>query len=327
MRLSWCATLLLIGMTQITNGQSPVVLTRSIDLPAVEGRIDHLTLDAARHQLFVAALGNNTVEVLDLDKGVRTHSLPGFPEPQGIVALPDLNLVAVANGQAGDLRLVDMATREIRKTIPLSEDADNVRYDAVVKRIYVAHGSGAISAVDAVSGRVLGGVRLGGHPESFQLERAGARVFANVPDAKQIAVIDRQTMKVVTTWAVTGAEANYPMALDEDGHRLFVGCRRPAKVLVFDTSSGRQIGAFDISGDTDDLFYDAARKRLYISCGDGFLDVFQQQDLGRFARIAQVATAAGARTSLFVPEQHRLYLAVPHRGDQKAGIRVYDVQK
>ena len=188
MRLSWCAILLLVGMTQTTNGQSPVVLARSIDLPAVEGRIDHLALATARHQLFVAALGNNTVEVLDLDKGVRTQSLAGFPEPQGIVALPDLNLVAVANGRAGDLRLVDMATRQIRQTIPLSEDADNVRYDAVTNRIYVAHGSGAVSAVDAVSGRVLAEVRLNGHPESFQLERAGSRIFVNVPDAKQVAV-------------------------------------------------------------------------------------------------------------------------------------------
>ena len=327
MRLSWCATLLAVGVMQTAAGQGPLVLTQSIDLPAVEGRIDHLALDTARHQLFVAALGNNTVEVLDLEKGVRMASLAGFPEPQGIVALPDLNLVAVANGQSGDLRLLDMATRQLRKTIPLSEYADNVRYDEVARRLYVAHGSGAISAIDAASGRVLGEVRLGGHPESFQLERAGTRIFVNVPNAKHVAVIDRREMKVVATWPITGAESNYPMALDEEGHRLFVGCRRPARVLVFDTGSGRQVGTFDISGDTDDLFYDAARKRLYISCGDGFLDVFQQQDLGRFTRIAQVATAAGARTSLFVPEQHRLYLAVPHRGGQKAEIRVYELLK
>ena len=327
MRLSWCATLLAVGVMQTAAGQGPLVLTQSIDLPAVEGRIDHLALDAARHQLFVAALGNNTVEVLDLEKGVRIESLAGFSEPQGIVALPDLNLVAVANGQSGDLRLLDMATRHLRKTIPLSEDADNVRYDEVARRLYVAHGNGAISAIDAASGRVLGEVRLGGHPESFQLERAGTRIFVNVPNAKHVAVIDRREMKVVAAWPITGAESNYPMALDEEGHRLFVGCRRPARVLVFDTGSGRQFGTFDISGDTDDLFYDAARKRLYISCGDGFLDVFQQQDRGRFTRIAQVATAAGARTSLFVPEQHRLYLAVPHRGGQKAEIRVFELLK
>jgi DNA-binding beta-propeller fold protein YncE len=326
MRNSWWTTLLAVGMMQTSVGQGPVVLTRSIDLPAVEGRIDHLALDTARHQLFVAALGNNTVEVVDLDKGVRSRSLAGFPEPQGIVPLPDLNLVAVANGQAGDLRLLDMGTGQTRKTIPLSEDADNVRYDAAANRIYVAHGSGAISSVDAASGRALGSVALGGHPESFQLERTGTRIFVNVPPAKLVAVIDRQTMTLMATWPLAGAEANYPMALDEEGHRLFIGCRKPARVLVLDTRSGQQIGAFDISGDTDDLFYDAPRKRLYISCGEGFLDVFQQQDPTHFTRLAQVATAAGARTSLFVPEQQRLYLAVPHRGEQKAGIRVYELR-
>jgi DNA-binding beta-propeller fold protein YncE len=279
-----------------------------------------------RQQLFVAALGNNTVEVVDVGKGVRTRSLSGFGEPQGIVALPDLNAVAEANGQSGDLRMLDMVTLQITKTTPLSEDADNIRYDAAAKRLYVAHGSGAISAVDAISGRVLGEVRLAGHPESFQLERSGPRIFVNVPPARLVAVIDRQTMKLVATWPVTGAEANYPMALDEEGHRLFIGCRKPARVLVLDTRSGEQIGAFDISGDTDDLFYDAPRKRFYISCGEGFLDVFQQQDPTHFTRLARVATAVGARTSLFVPEQHRIYLAVPHRGDQKAEIRVYDVR-
>lgn len=326
MKLFWCATILAAGVFQAAPGPSPVVLTRSIDLPGVDGRIDHLALDAARQQLFVAALGNNTIEVLDLGKGIRTRSLSGFGEPQGIVALPDLNAVAEANGQSGDLRLLDMVTLQTTKTTPLSEDADNVRYDAAAKRLYVAHGSGAISAVDAVSGRVLGEVPVAGHPESLQLERSGPRIFVNVPPAKLVAVIDRQTMKLVATWPITGAEGNYPMALDEEGHRLFIGCRKPARVLVLDTRSGQQIGAFDISGDTDDLFYDAPRKRLYISCGEGFLDVFQQQDPTHFTPVAHVATAPGARTSLFVPDQQKLFLAVPHRGAQKAEIRIYELR-
>jgi hypothetical protein len=133
-------------------------------------------------------------------------------------------------------------------------------------------------------------------------------------------------MKLTATWPLAGAKANYPMALDEGGHRLFVGCRQPARVLIFDTVSGRQVGAFEISGDTDDLFFDTVRKRLYLSCGEGFLDVFQQQDADRLTRAAHVATAPGARTSLYVAQENRLYLAVPHRGDQKAEIRVYEVR-
>lgn len=325
MRLTWCVALLVAVTTQTNGGPAPVVLTRTIDLTAVEGRIDHLALDTVRQQLFVAALGNNTVEVLDLNKGVRRSSLPGFHEPQGIVALPDFNAVAVANGQSGDLRVLGMADLQTRRTVPLSEDADNVRYDAAAKRLYVAHGSGAISAIDAASGRVLGEVRLAGHPESFQLERSGSRMFVNVPAAKSVAVIDRVAMKLVATWPISGAEANYPMALDEEGHRLFVGCRKPARMVVLDTRSGDQITAFEMAGDTDDIFYDAARERLYVSCGDGFLDVFQHKGVATFARVAHVATAAGARTSLLVAEQQELYLAVPHRGSQKAEIRVYHV--
>jgi hypothetical protein len=133
-------------------------------------------------------------------------------------------------------------------------------------------------------------------------------------------------MKVIATWPIVGATSNFPMALDEVNHRVFVGCRQPAKVLVYDTTTGKESASFDIVGDTDDLFYDAARKRLYISGGEGYLDVFQEQHATSFARLAHVATAAGARTSLFVPEQARLYLAVPHRGSQKAEIRIYQAR-
>ncbi len=318
--------LLVLGVAQAASSQAPLVPRQTIDLPGVEGRIDHLALDGPRQQLFVAALGNNTVEVLDQAKGVRARSLPGFHEPQGIAFLPDSNLIAVANGQSGDLVLLDAADVSVKRTVPLSEDADNVRYDSDARRVYVAHGSGAISAVDPATGRILGAVSLPGHPESFQLERRGNRIYANVPDAGIVAVINRQTMKVEATWRVAGAKANYPMALDEDGHRLFVGCRQPAKVLIYDTASGTQTGTIDISGDTDDLFFDAARKRIYVSCGEGFIDVFQQQETGGFTRTGHVATAAGARTALYVAQQNRLYLAVPRRGAQKAEIRVYDVR-
>jgi DNA-binding beta-propeller fold protein YncE len=185
---------------------------------------------------------------------------------------------------------------------------------------------GALASINPADGKLLGQARLAGHPESFQLERSGSRIFVNVPDANQIAVVERAGMTVAATWPVVTAHANYPMALDEPNHRLFIGCRRPATVLVYDTTTGRQTGAFDIVGDTDDLFFDAARKRLYVSGGEGFVDVFQEQEAGRFTRVAHVATAAGARTSLFVPDQSRLYLAVPHRGNQKAELRIYEAR-
>jgi DNA-binding beta-propeller fold protein YncE len=310
---------------QVGASQEPLTLVRSIELPHVDGRIDHLAFDAATERLFVAALGNNTVEVLDAHAGVHVQSVPGFREPQGIAVSADTRAVAVANGQGEGLQLLSADDYRPGTVVRLGDDADNVRYDAAAKRLYVGYGDGALAAVDPAAGKLLGQAKLAGHPESFQLEREGSRVFVNVPNAAQIAVVDRASMKITGTWPVRTATANYPMSLDEADHRVFIGCRRPAKVLVLDTTSGKESSSFDTVGDTDDLFYDAARKRLYVSGGEGFIDVVQDQGSNKFARIARLPTAAGARTSLFVADQGRLYLAVPHRGSQRAEIRVYEV--
>ena len=325
MRVLLCA-IAICAAGQLPLTQEPLTQVGSIDLPRVDGRIDHLAFDAANQRLFVAALGNNTVEVLDLKSGTHLKSLPGFREPQGIAVVPDARLVAVANGQGDGVQLLNADDYRPAQMLKLGDDSDNVRYDASAKRLYVGFGSGALAAINPADARVLGQAKLAGHPESFQLERSGSRAFVNVPDAGHIAVIDRRAMKVVATWPVVGAKANFPMALDEANHRLFVGCRRPAKVLVYDTASGKEVGSFDIVGDTDDLFYDASRRRLYVSGGEGFIDVFQSQDGNRFTRLAHVATAAGARTSFFVADLNRLYLAVPHRGSQKAEVRVFEAR-
>jgi DNA-binding beta-propeller fold protein YncE len=318
----WSGILALLAATQV---QDPLVLVRTIELPQVEGRIDHLAVDVRNDRLFLAALGNDTVEVLDLRAGVHLRSLKGFHEPQGIALPPDGTIVAVANGQGADVQLLDRTGFQTTKTVRLGDDPDNVRYDAQTKRLWVGY-SGAVAALDAQTGDRLGEIKLAGHAESFQLEVNGPRIYVNVPGAGHIAVLDRQAMKPVSTWAVTEAQANYPMALDENGHRLFIGCRRPAKVLMYDTVAGRRVASIAVVGDTDDLFYDSRRNRLYVSGGDGAIDVFDASQADRLTRTAHVMTAPGARTSLFVPDQSRLYLAVPHRGSQKAEVRVYEAR-
>jgi DNA-binding beta-propeller fold protein YncE len=319
------AVLLLIGV-QPPSGQPPLRLLQNIELPRVEGRIDHLALDPTGQKLFVAALGNNTVEVVDVRSGTHIKSLPGFREPQGIAGVPDANLIAVANGQGEGAQTIDANDYHAAKAISFGEDADNVRYDAVAKTLYVGYGNGALAAISPGDGKVLGTVKLAGHPESFQLERVGPRIFVNVPTAAHIAVVDRHAMRVIATWPVSVAKSNFPMALDEANHRMFVGCRRPAKVLVYDTTTGKETGASDIVGDTDDLFYDAQRRRLYVSGGEGYVDVLDAHAPPAVTRLARMKTAEGARTSLFVPDQGRLYLAVPHRGAQHAEIRVYETR-
>jgi YVTN family beta-propeller protein len=310
----------------VLSAQEPLTLSRTILLPQVQGRIDHLAYDPDSKRLFVAALGNNSVEVIDTTTGTRTQGLPGFHEPQGIAVAASARRIVIANGEGGDVQLRNGADLHVATTVPLGDDADNVRYDPAAKRIYVGYGGGAIAVVDPADGRKLGEVRVAGHPESFQLETSGPRIFVNVPTAHQVAVVDRNALKLIATWPLTEAASNFPMALDEPGHRLFVGCRRPAKVLIVDTGSGKVTGTVDVVGDTDDLFYDAARRRLYVTGGEGFVDVVQQQDGSRFSRVAHIPTAPGARTSLWVAEQNRLYVAAPRRGSQMAEIRIYEAR-
>lgn len=317
--------LALIGPVVQAEEDLPLRMVQTIALPNVEGRIDHLAVDLKGQRLFVAALGNNTVEVLDLRAGARLHTITGLHEPQGVGFIPESSKLFVANAKGGACDVFDGASLKPVKTVKLSDDADNVRYDAAAGRVYVGYGDGALAVLDAASGDRLGDIKLDGHPESFQLEKSGPRIFVNIPTARKIAVVDRARAAVIASWKIDGRD-NFPMALDEEHHRLFVATRKPAKLVVFDTESGRAVASLDAPGDADDVFYDRARGRIYISGGEGFIGIFQQRDAAHYEARARIATAPGARTALFAPELARLYLAVPHRGGQKAEVRVYEAQ-
>jgi len=316
--------LALSALVPMLYAQSPssLELMTTIPLPNVSGRIDHLAYDAAGQRLFVAALGNDTVEVLDLSKGQYLRSLTGFHEPQGMAAIADLNAIAVANGGTGTLQMIDAATFQSRWTVNIGGDADNVRYDPIAKRIYVA-AVGGLFAVSAANGGSIQRVVIDGHPESFQLESAGTRVYANLPGifSSQIIASDRKTMSVQGRWSA-GCGGNYPMALDESTSRLFVGCRRPARVEAIDSRSGTVMASTEAVGDTDDLFYDVDRKRIYVIGGEGFIDVIDRQG-DTLHRVNRVSTRTGARTGLWVASLSRLYVAVPARGSEGAEVRVF----
>jgi YVTN family beta-propeller protein len=300
----------------------PLKPAATIPLEGVRGRIDHMAVDLDGKRLFVAALGNNTIEVIDLSAGKVTRSIPGIPEPQGLAYMPAAHKLFAASRGDGKLRIYDESWNV--SVQDLGSDADNVRFDAGANRIYVGYGEGALAAIDSGTGRKISDVPLGSHPESFQLETKSPRMFVNLPP-DHVSVVDRNANRVVATWPIPGS-ANYPMALDETNGRLFIGCRKPPKLLVLDTGSGRQIASLPIVGDTDDLFYDSAAHRLYVIGGAGSIDVIAQGGPDRYEHVASVATASGARTGLFVAGLKRLYVAVPHRGTQRASIRVFSTE-
>ncbi len=274
----------------------------------------------------MSALGNNTVEVIDLRKGERIHSITGLGAPQGIAYIPELDRIFVANDKGGICKIYDGKSFQIVGELDFKDDADNVRYDSATKQIFVGFGSGGIGIINAVDGKQVVSIKLTAHPEAFELEKRRKRIFVNVPNARHIAVIDRDKGEVVATWKTGDATANFPMALDETNHRLFIGCRSPSKLVVLNTASGDLIASIGISSDTDDIFYDSKRHRIYAICGAGKIDIIEQIDPNTYSAPTNIDTADGARTGLFVSERDTLFVAVPHRGSQNAEIRAYRVE-
>jgi DNA-binding beta-propeller fold protein YncE len=325
--LSGIASLVVLAAVAFGQESEPLRLVQTISLPDIQGRIDHFALDSDGQRLFMSALGNNSVEVIDLKAGKAIQTIRGLEEPQGVGYVNAAKKIFVANGGDGALRVLDGNSYRLLDTIAFSSDADNIRYDQQGKRVYVGYGDGALGIIDAYTGKRLGDIKLEGHPESFQLDASSSKIFVNVPHAGHIAVVDRDQQKVIARWPLQNAGANFPMALDQKDHRLYVVCRKPASLLVFDTDSGKQVTALPVVGDADDVFYDAASRSIYISGGEGYISVIRQTDVDHYEAIAKIETASGARTSFFAPDLGRLYLAVPRRGDRKAEIRVYEVRR
>jgi DNA-binding beta-propeller fold protein YncE len=296
-----------------------------IPLSNVNGRIDHISVDVSAERLFVSELGNNSVDVIDLVKGTRIHSMTGLDEPQGIVFVPESKKIYVANGGNGIVDIFNSDSYDLVKTINLSNDADNMRYDSDSKLVYVGYGNGALGIIDPITDNLTGSIKLDGHPESFQISHElQPGIFVNVPEDDSIQIADDQKLGVITKMSNIDAHGNYAMALDEDNHRLFVAYRQPSQLSVIDTDSGKSVAKLDVVGDADDIFYDDKNKQIYVTGGEGFLQVISQDNANNYHETAKIPTAGGARTSLFVPEIGRLYIAVPAYFGQEAQIQVYE---
>jgi hypothetical protein len=310
---------------------APLVLTGAVPLPNVKGRIDHFGFDSTNNRLFVSALGNNTEEIISIGAQTVIHTISGVPTPQGVVYSPETNKLFVGSDK-GKLYIYEGTAFDLIASIDFGDDVDNLRYDAAEKRVYVGYGdekTGAIGMVDAATNKRLDEeFKLGAHPESFQLAASGPNIYVNLPDLKQIAVVNRST-HAITHWPVR-FESNFPMALDEPDHRLFVTTRTPPQLAVFDTDSGRLVAALPTVQDADDLYYDSARKRVYIPGGEGYISVFQQDAADHYKLLAKVHSALGARTAGYFGKGRkgfdRFYLAVPARADHGAEVWIYTVQ-
>ena len=297
-----------LGIVRAQEPSAALLLERTIPLAGVTGRIDHMTVDIGRKRLLVAELGNGTVDVIDLVAGKIIRRIDGLPEPQGIGYAPKANLIAVASAGDGSVRLFRADDLAPLGMLGLGDDADNIRFDSRSGQLIVGYGSGGLAVIDPSNRSVLRRTALPAHPEGFQLDPLARRAFVNLPDAQQIAVVDLLSSKQVDTWQIPGLRANFPMARDETGASLAIVFRNPARLVLLDAKTGVVQVNLQTCGDADDVFFDPRRNRIYVSCGDGTVDVFQKAAT-TYRPIGSIKTASGARTSLFVPEMDRLFVA------------------
>jgi DNA-binding beta-propeller fold protein YncE len=289
---------------------SPLQLEAKIPLGDIRGRIDHMAIDLARRRLFVAALGNDGLAVVDLEAQRFDRIIGDLREPQGVGYDPATDTLYVANAGDGSVRLFKGSDLSPSERIDLGSDADNIRVDSKAGRVFIGYGDGALAIVDAVTHDKVASAPLQAHPESFQLDGNTGRIFVNVPKAGTIDVVDRQSGERIASWPTAGRGANFAMALDIARQHVLVAFRQPAELGIFSLVDGSFIASVTTCGDVDDLFLDSKRDRVYVSCGEGFLDVLAA-DGNSYRQVAHIATAPGARTSLFVAELDRLLLAVP----------------
>jgi DNA-binding beta-propeller fold protein YncE len=322
----------LIGIMALANtaGQAsaqsadtgPLQLETKIPLGDVRGRIDHMAVDLKRQRLFVAELGNDSVGIVDLPNRKLIHTISGLKEPQGVGYEPTTDMLYVANAGDGSVRLFEGSDYKATGRIELGSDADNIRVDAAARRVFIGYGSGALAVIDPSTRSKVGDISLTAHPEAFQIDPDTSQIFVNVPDARSIAVVDRVSQRQIGKWSLADRGANFPMAMDRVHRLVLVIFRATAELGVFSITDGKQIAAVETCGDADDLFIDAKRARVYVSCGAGFLDVLEAKET-TYRRIAHIPTVSGARTSLLVPEMDRLLVAVRGSSGERAAIWMF----
>ena len=330
LRAGLIATMSAVAFAASAKDDGPLHLTQTIPLPEVDGRIDHFSIDVKGSRAFLAALAKNTIEVVDLKAGRVTHTLPGFAKPQGVLFVPELNKLFVATGADGAVKTVDGKSLAVITTANVSLGADAIGYDARSREFYVGSGGGDankemgdLTVFDAATGAQVAALTADAHVGGSLVESHGERIFVLVPEKAQVIVLDRRTRAQVAKWIVPGIQKNVALDLDEKHHRLFLGVRTPASIVVLNSDSGAVVASVPTVATLDGLWFDAITRRIYTTGGEGFVDVTQQIDPDE--RVARIPTGPIARTSVFVPKWRKLYVAVPRDKERGAELRVFEV--
>jgi DNA-binding beta-propeller fold protein YncE len=326
------ALLLVAALPSWTQSASLPTLQRTIELLDGTGKFDHFAIDQDKNRLFIAATGNQSVEVLDLNSGKVTQSVTGFGKPHGLAWVAETKNLYASDGTRADLKIIAGDPLKTVKSIKLSDDADDMVYDAKTHLLYVGHGGSdtanpaSIAIVDTQKQQLVKNLPVAAHPEGLEIDNATDRIFANIADASEIAVIDGKRQVQTATWKLSRAKDNVPLAYDSDNQLLFVACRAPGRLVVLDGISGKEINDLPSDSGADDIFYDAELHRIYLIAGSGVVDVYELDSNKSVHSIGVLRTSPGAKTGLFVPAQHALYVGVPSGSGRATSVLVYSTK-
>lgn len=323
------ASALLCALAATAQTGAPLLLQKSIPLPGVTGKFDHFAIDIPGNRLFVAATGNHSVEVISLTTGRVIESIKGLGKPHGLVWVDSTGSLYVADGSLRELRVYQGKPLTLAGKIPLSDDADDMVYDEADRLIFVGHGGtdsanpAKIAIVSTSPFSLVTSVPVATHPEALEIDRQSQRVFANIAESNEVAVIGAKTKKIVSNWKLTKAADNVPLAFDPDHGLLLVACRTPGILLALDAANGKELASAPSAGQADDLFYDSVLHRVYLISGAGEVDSYQMDAGNALNVLPAVHTAPGAKTALFVSANNLLYVGVPGTSDRAGEVRVY----
>lgn len=338
MRYSLKFSLMILTLCVLTvkaQEKLPLKLIARTPMPGFTGDFDHFGIDRKGNRLFLAAEEHKTVEVFDLQTGRRIQSIEGFGQPLMMVYLPESNHLVVTDGGDSAVRLVDCKKYKIIKTIKLGPGVDHGVLNPVNKRYYVESGGGSstpthvLSIIDTKSFKHVGDVAglPGSSNEGMVIDSEGKKLYVNLTGTDEVGVVDLDTGRLVAKWPLPDAHVAHAMVLDEPDHRIFIATRQPPQFIVLSTDTGKIVTSLPCVGVNSDMSFDVSRKRIYVT-GSETASVFEQRDSDHYEHIAEVPTAYRAKSSIFVPDLKRLYVAVSGKGkpDAKLELQIYAVQ-
>jgi hypothetical protein len=314
---------------------APLRLLEAVPLPGFSGDFDHFAVDEKSGRLFLAGEDHKTVEVFDLKTGRRLKSITGFGTPHSIIYLAESDRILVADGDRGVLQILRGSDYTVVDHVDGLAGADSMRLDAPTQILYVVTGGKDVPldysflvAIDLKTNKKVGELRMeSNHVEAFALESSSSRLFVNITDKHEVAVVDRKAMKEIARWPIGTQADNSPMAYDEPHHRLLIVCRKPGTLLVMDSENGKVVTQLPAAERSDDIAFDGEKGRIYVPGGEGFTSVFQQKSADQYELVAKVKTEPGAKTCILVPSLARFYVAVsPGETKALAKVLIYHVQ-